>query len=54
MLRTCFTYDHQWRCHQGLAGDCPEPRRVQSQEKGSVVEVRESAGLFRHYERRTA
>jgi len=54
MLRTYFTHYHQWRCHQGLAMDCPEPRCVQPPEKGSVVEVLESGGLYRHYERRAA
>jgi hypothetical protein len=34
--------------------DCPEPRAVQPREKGTVVEVLEPGGLYRHYERRAA
>ncbi len=53
MLTTYFAHYHQWRCHQRLAMDCPAARRVQPPEKGGVVEVLESGGLYRHYERRT-
>jgi putative transposase len=53
-FRTYFAHYHQWRCHQGLAMDCPEPRAVQPREKGTVVEVLEPGGLYRHYERRAA
>jgi putative transposase len=54
MLTTYFAHYHHWRCHQGLAMDCPEPRAQQSPENGTVVEVLESGGLYRHYERRAA
>ena len=54
VLTTSFAHYHQWRCHQGLAMDCPEPRAVQPPERGAVVEVAESGGLYRHYERRAA
>ena len=45
---------HRWRCHQSLTMDCPEPRPVQPPEQGDVVEVAESGGMYRHYERRAA
>ena len=51
VLRTYFAHYHQWRCHQGLAMDCPESRPVQSREMGAVVEVTERGGMYRHYER---
>jgi putative transposase len=53
-LRTYFAHYHQWRCHQGLAMDCPQPRAVQPPEKGAVVAILERGGLYRHYERRAA
>ena len=34
--------------------DCPKPRPVQPPEQGDVVEVTESGGTYRHYERRAA
>jgi hypothetical protein len=54
ILGAYFAHYHQWRCHQGLDMDCPEPRPVQSREMGAVVEVAERGGLYRHYERRAA
>ncbi len=45
---------HRWRCHQGLAVDCPEPRPIQLPTEGEVVEVPEAGGMYRHYERRAA
>jgi hypothetical protein len=45
---------HRWRCHQSLDMDCPEPRPVQPPEQGCVVEITESGGLYRHYERLAA
>ena len=45
---------HRWRCHRSLEMDCPVPRATQGPEVGSVVEVAEAAGLYRHYERRAA
>ena len=54
VLTTSFAHYHQWRCHQGLGMDCPEPRAVQPPERGAVVAVPESGGLSRHDERRAA
>ena len=54
ILAAYFDHYHRWRCHQGLAMDCPEPRPVQPPELGDVVEVAESGGMYRHYERRAA
>jgi hypothetical protein len=54
ILAAYFDHYHRWRCHQGLAMDCPEPRPIQSPEQGGVVEVTEGDGLYRHYERRAA
>ncbi|MFI5398949.1 MAG: integrase core domain-containing protein [Candidatus Binatia bacterium] len=54
LLTTYFDHYHRWRCHQALAMDCPEPRPIQGREQGAVVEVAESGGLYRHYERRAA
>jgi len=51
LLTAYFEHYHRWRCHQGLAMDCPKPRPIQSAEQGSVLEVAESGGLYRHYER---
>jgi hypothetical protein len=54
ILTAYFDHYHRWRCHQGLDMDCPKPRPVQSPEQGDVVEVAESGGIYRHYERRAA
>jgi transposase InsO family protein len=54
ILGDYFTHYHRWRCHRSLAMDCPEPRPVQGRGQGSVVEVPEAGGLYRHYERRAA
>jgi transposase InsO family protein len=54
ILTAYFDHYHRWRCHQGLAMDCPQPRPIQGREQGAVVEVAESDGLYRHYERRAA
>jgi len=51
LLSAYFDHYHRWRCHRGLALDCPEPRPIQSPEQGAVVEVTEGGGLYRHYER---
>jgi len=51
LLTAYFEHYHRWRCHQGLAMDRPKPRPIQSAEQGSVLEVAESGGLYRHYER---
>jgi hypothetical protein len=39
MMTAYFEHYHRWRCHQGLAMDCPEPRPIQGREQGAVVEV---------------
>jgi len=49
-----FDHYHRWRCHRGLEMDCPEPRPIQSRQQGDVVEVAESGGMYRHYERLAA
>jgi|SRR5579862_1617661 len=54
LLASYFAHYHRWRCHQGLAMDCPAPRPIQGPEHGTVVEVTEGGGLYRHYERLTA
>jgi hypothetical protein len=54
ILATYFAHYHRWRCHQGLAMDCPESRSVQPPEHGDVVEVAEAGGMYRHYERLAA
>jgi transposase InsO family protein len=54
ILTAYFDHYHRWRCHQGLDMDCPEPRPIQSPELGDVVEVAESGGMYRQYERRAA
>lgn len=54
ILTAYFEHYHRWRCHQALDMDCPEPRLIQSCEQGAVVEVTESGGLYRHYERLAA
>ena len=51
ILKGYFSHYHRWRCHQSLEMDCPEPRAVQPQGMGKVVEIREAGGLYRHYER---
>ena len=54
VLRSYFSYYHQWRTHLALDMDCPEPREIQSAETGEVIEVPEVGGLHHHYERRAA
>jgi len=54
ILTTYFAHYHRWRCHQGLEMDCPEPRSIQGREHGTVVEVTEGGGLYRHHERLAA
>jgi transposase InsO family protein len=54
ILQDYLAHYHNWRCHQSLEMDCPEPRSVQPPEVGEVVEVREAGGLYRHYERMAA
>jgi transposase InsO family protein len=54
LLTEYLDHYHRWRCHRSLAMDCPEPRPVQGPEIGTVVEVEEARGLYRHDERRAA
>jgi putative transposase len=53
-LRSYFSYYHDSRCHLGLNKDSPEPREVQSREKGRIVEIPKVGGLHHRYERRAA
>jgi putative transposase len=53
-LRSYFSYYHDSRCHLGLNKDSPEPREVQSPEKGGIVETPKVGGLHHRYERRAA
>jgi len=54
ILQDYLAHYHNWRCHQSLEMDCPEPRSVQPPEVGEVVKVSEAGGLYRHYERMAA
>jgi len=49
-----FSYYHDSRCHIGLNKDSPEPREVQSPEKGRIVEIPKVGELHHRYERRAA
>jgi len=53
-LRSCFSYYHDSRCHLGLNKDSPEPREVQSPDKGRIVAIPKVGGLHHRYERRAA
>ena len=50
-LRSYFRYCHGWRTHRSLEMDCPEPREVQSADRGGVIEMSEVGGLHHHCER---
>jgi transposase InsO family protein len=54
LLGDYLEHYHQWRCHQSLEMDCPDPGLVQPPERGEVVEVEEAGGLYRYFERRAA
>jgi putative transposase len=54
VLRSYFSYYHDWRTHLSLNMDRPEPREIQRAEAGEVVQVPEVGGLHHHYERRAA
>jgi hypothetical protein len=45
---------HDSRCHLALNKDSPEPREVQSPDKGRIVEIPKVGGLHHRYERRAA
>jgi putative transposase len=54
ILTSYFGYYHVWRTHLALCMDCPEPRRVQGPECGTVIATPEVGGLHHHYQRRVA
>jgi len=45
-LRSYFSYYHDSRCHLGLNKDSPEPREVQSPDKGRIVEIPKAVGFI--------
>jgi transposase InsO family protein len=51
MLADYFTYYHSWRTHLSLEMDCPQPREIQTTDRGRVVEFPEIGGLHHHYQR---
>lgn len=54
VLRSYFSYYHDWRTHLSLDMDCPEPRQIQDAQEEEVLEVPAVGGLHHHYERRAA
>ena len=54
ILARYFEYYNETRCHLSLAGDAPEPRRVQGPDLGKVVAFPEVGGLHHRYERAAA
>ena len=50
VLRSYFSYYHDWRTHLALDMDCPRPREIQRVEAGEVIEVPEVGGLHHHYD----
>jgi putative transposase len=53
-LRSYFSYYHDSRCHLGLNKDSPEPREIQSPDKGRIFEIPKVGGIHHRYERRAA
>jgi transposase InsO family protein len=53
-LRMFVQYYHRSRTHLSLGKDAPEPRLVQSRDKGRVLSLLEVGGLHHRYERRAA
>jgi putative transposase len=53
-LRLFFEYYHGSRTHLGLRKDAPEPRLVQTPDRGCVVAIPQAGGLHHRYERRAA
>jgi transposase InsO family protein len=53
-LKTFLDYYHRSRTHLGLQKDAPEPRPIQSVERGQVISIPEVGGLHHRYERRVA
>jgi putative transposase len=54
IVRRYVSYYHRARTHLALEKDAPEPRTVQTPEKGTVIEISEVGGLHHRYERRAA
>jgi transposase InsO family protein len=54
VLRSYFSYYHDWRTHLSLDRDCPEPREVHHVKAGAVVQLPGVGGPHHHYERRAA
>jgi putative transposase len=54
VLSSYCTYYHHWRTHLSLGKDAPEPRRVQPNTYGEIIQMQEVGGLHHHYERRAA
>ena len=54
VLKRYFRYYLNARTHLSLAKDAPEPRAIQRQELGRIVEIPEVGGLHHRYERRAA
>jgi transposase InsO family protein len=53
-LKSFLDYYHRSRTHLGLQKDAPEPRPIQSVERGQVISIPEVGGLHHRYERRVA
>ena len=54
ILRKYFRYYLDSRTHLSLEKDAPNPRIIQLQETGNIVEISEVGGLHHRYERRAA
>jgi transposase InsO family protein len=52
ILKKYLNYYHQARTHLALEKDAPEPRPIQTPERGHVIEIPEVGGLHHRYERR--
>jgi putative transposase len=53
-LQGFLDYYHRRRTHLGLQKDAPEPRPIQSAERGQVISIPQVGGLHHRYERRAA
>lgn len=51
LLRAYFSYYHAARTHLALDKQCPEPRQVQSPERGQVIAFPHIGGLHHAYRR---
>ena len=54
LLRSYFSYYHDWRTHLSLDMDCPQPRESQGAGAGEAIDAPEVGRLHHHYERRAA